>query len=207
MRSVRIALDRVGARDRARACAGPIELNSTASSRILTPTPHCVTPRVVMLARITAPSRAWTPTSLFSRLVSSRCASSSREGAAYTQKRTFTERDVETFASVTGDMNPIHDARANASAWTGGKLREPAVHGMLVASAFGAALARWKPGAVYASQELKFRAPTRVGEEMEIEIALIRQSGTRARYETTARRVKCGTVCVDGVALAILPEE
>ena len=60
---------------------------------------------------------------------------------------------------------------------------------------------------MYASQELKFREPVRVDEELEIELKLVKRSGTRARYETVVRKVKCGTVCVDGHALALLPEE
>jgi len=126
------------------------------------------------------------------------------DDATRVERRVFTRADVEAFASVTGDRNPVHVHGLETGR---SRLGAPVVHGMLVASAFGAALARWKPGAVYASQELKFRAPTLVDEEMEIEVRMVRRSGTRARYETTARKVKCGTVCVDGVALALLPEE
>ena len=43
-------------------------------------------------------------------------------------------------------------------------------------------------------------------EEVEIEIALVKRSGRRVRYETVVRKVACGTVCVDGFALALLPE-
>ena len=75
-----------------------------------------------------------------------------------------------------------------------------------VLGGFGALLARVKPGTVYASQELKFRQPIRVDEEVEIEIALVKRSGRRVRYETVVRKVACGTVCVDGFALALLPE-
>ena len=45
-----------------------------------------------------------------------------------------------------------------------------------------------------------------VDEEVEIEIALVKRSGRRVRYETVVRKVACGTVCVDGFALALLPE-
>lgn len=142
--------------------------------------------------------------SLAMRRARARASSNGASDVARVERRAFTRADVEAFARVTGDENPVHGTGSGGAA---SRLGEPAVHGMLVASAFGALLARWKPGAVYASQELKFRAPTRVDEELEIEVRLVRRSGTRARYETTARKVKCGTVCVDGVALALLPEE
>ena len=115
-----------------------------------------------------------------------------------------TDADCVAFAALTGDANPIHFDEDGAG--DGGRLGGRAVHGMLAASGFGALLARVKPGTVYASQELKFRRPIRVDEEVEIEIALVKRSGRRVRYETVVRKVACGTVCVDGFALALLPE-
>jgi len=122
----------------------------------------------------------------------------------HTARRTFTAADCVAFAALTGDANPIHFESADEDG--GGRLGGRAVHGMLAASGFGALLAKVAPGTVYASQELKFRRPIRVDEEVEIEIALVKRSGTRAKYETVVRRVACGTVCIDGFALALLPE-
>lgn len=119
-------------------------------------------------------------------------------------RRRFTDEDVRAFGAVSGDENPIH--YEDGGDGRGDRLGGRVVHGMLSASVFGALLSRAHPGAVYATQELKFRAPVRVGEEIEAMIRLTRKSGTRARYETVVRRVECGTVCVDGTALALLPE-
>ena len=145
---------------------------------------------------------------------SSRSSSdSSAECERLSLRRRFTDEDVRAFGAVSGDENPIHYATDNDEDddddddddGRGKRLGGRVVHGMLSASVFGALLSRAHPGAVYATQELKFRAPVRVGEEVEAIIMLTRKSGTRARYETVVRRVECGTVCVDGTALALLP--
>ena len=133
-----------------------------------------------------------------------RARSERAERETHSARRRFTDADCVAFAALTGDANPIHFDEDGAG--DGGRLGGRAVHGMLAASGFGALLARVKPGTVYASQELKFRRPIRVDEEVEIEIALVKRSGRRVRYETVVRKVACGTVCVDGFALALLPE-
>ena len=162
---------------------------------------RCVARPTTMRARIVA--RALARSSAARRGMS---ATSSTRADALRERRTFTADDCAAFARLTGDGNPIHFDDGGAGDREN-RLRGRAVHGMLAASAFGALLARARPGTVYASQELKFREPVRVDEEMEIELKLVKRSGTRARYETVVRKVKCGTVCVDGHALALLPEE
>ena len=134
-----------------------------------------------------------------------RARSECAERETHSARRRFTDADCVAFAALTGDANPIHFDE-DPGLEDGGRLGGRAVHGMLAASGFGALLARVKPGTVYASQELKFRQPIRVDEEVEIEIALVKRSGRRVRYETVVRKVACGTVCVDGFALALLPE-
>ena len=154
-----------------------------------------------------------TSTSVWSTYQTRESSSSSGDSLAECERlslrRRFTDEDVRAFGAVSGDENPIHydDEEVDGGGdGRGDRLGGRVVHGMLSASVFGALLSRAHPGAVYATQELKFRAPVRVGEEIEAMIRLTRKSGTRARYETVVRRVECGTVCVDGTALALLPE-
>lgn len=157
-----------------------------------------------------------TSTSVWSSYQTRASSSSSSSGDSLAEcerlslRRRFTDEDVRAFGAVSGDENPIHyDGDGDEDGGgdgRGDRLGGRVVHGMLSASIFGALLSRAHPGAVYATQELKFRAPVRVGEEIEAMIRLTRKSGTRARYETVVRRVECGTVCVDGTALALLPE-
>jgi acyl dehydratase len=80
-------------------------------------------------------------------------------GAEFTVQRRFSADDVAAFVSLTGDANAIHiDAGAAAAAG----LAAPILPGILMASLFPAIIGSAFPGAVYASQTLKFRRPAEV---------------------------------------------
>uniref|UniRef100_A0A0E0DMX6 MaoC-like domain-containing protein n=1 Tax=Oryza meridionalis TaxID=40149 RepID=A0A0E0DMX6_9ORYZ len=124
------------------------------------------------------------------------------------ERRRFTDGEVEAYAAVSGDRNPVHldDAFARQ---VGGFGRGRVVHGMLVASLFPALIAAHFPGAVYARQSLKFAAPVYVGDEV-----LVQVQALHIRASTTKHIVKFGTKCfsdsddllaVDGEAMAVLP--
>jgi 3-hydroxybutyryl-CoA dehydratase len=86
-------------------------------------------------------------------------------GEEATFTRTFTQEDVQNFSKLSGDTNPIHlDENYARQTRFGGRI----VHGMLVASLISSALGTILPGAgcVYASQQLSFRAPARIGERL-----------------------------------------
>jgi 3-hydroxybutyryl-CoA dehydratase len=77
--------------------------------------------------------------------------------------KTITDRDIQAFADVTGDHNPIHLDEEFA-----GKTRfgRRIAHGMLSASLISSVLANKLPGAgsVYLSQTLKFLKPVFPGD-------------------------------------------
>ena len=86
-------------------------------------------------------------------------------GEEATFTRTFTQEDVQTFSKLSGDTNPIHlDENYARQTRFGGRI----IHGMLVASLISSALGTILPGpgCVYASQQLSFRAPARIGERL-----------------------------------------
>jgi 3-hydroxybutyryl-CoA dehydratase len=86
-------------------------------------------------------------------------------GEEATFTRTFTQEDVQNFSKLSGDTNPIHlDENYARQTRFGGRI----VHGMLVASLISSALGTILPGpgCVYASQQLSFRAPARIGERL-----------------------------------------
>uniref|UniRef100_A0A0D3G405 MaoC-like domain-containing protein n=2 Tax=Oryza barthii TaxID=65489 RepID=A0A0D3G405_9ORYZ len=124
------------------------------------------------------------------------------------ERRRFTDGEVEAYAAVSGDRNPVHldDAFARQ---VGGFGRGRVVHGMLVASLFPALIATHFPGAVYARQSLKFAAPVYVGDKVLVQVQALH---IRA---STKHIVKFGTKCftsdsddllaVDGEAMAVLP--
>ena len=72
--------------------------------------------------------------------------------------KTFTEKDVNTFAQISGDHNPIHiDAEYAATT----PFERQIVHGMLTAGMISSVLGMQLPGpgSIYLKQELSFRAP------------------------------------------------
>lgn len=83
------------------------------------------------------------------------------------------------------------------------------VPGLLLASTFPAIIGSTYPGAVYASQTLRFRAPCEVGRDVVAEVSVVRRVGRTARFAT-----RCyawdgqarGPVLVEGEAMAVLPE-
>lgn len=77
--------------------------------------------------------------------------------------RTVTESDVNKFAEITGDYNPIHTDEAWAAA---APQKGRIVHGMLLASFVSAVIAMKLPGAgtVLLGQELRFMLPARIGD-------------------------------------------
>ncbi len=77
--------------------------------------------------------------------------------------RTITEADVNTFAALTGDVNPIHVDKEYASKSRFGRR---VAHGTLTGGLIGAVLANRLPGpgAIYLSQQLEFVAPVFLGD-------------------------------------------
>lgn len=71
------------------------------------------------------------------------------------------------FAEATGDLNPIHFDEVYAQTTPfGGCI----VHGILVAGFISASLTdHYGNGTIYLSQELKFKAPVRVGDVVNIQ--------------------------------------
>lgn len=77
--------------------------------------------------------------------------------------KTVSAVDIEDFARVTGDTNPVHLDEAYASTTRfGGRI----AHGMLGAGLISAVLGTKLPGpgAIYLGQTLRFRAPVRPGD-------------------------------------------
>ena len=70
----------------------------------------------------------------------------------------FEISDLNAFANLTGDHNDIHKLGSRLSPST------PMVHGLLAASLFPAIFSTAFPGAIYRSQDLKFRLPISAGE-------------------------------------------
>ncbi len=86
--------------------------------------------------------------------------------------RVFSQEDVERFAELSGDHNPIHlDNTYAQSSFFQGRI----VHGMLVASLISSILGNTLPGpgSIYLRQELQFTAPVHPGDEVTATVIVI----------------------------------
>lgn len=79
-------------------------------------------------------------------------------GECFGHSFSFTQGDVERFADITGDVNPVHLDAAFAAATP---FRRPILHGFLSGSVFSKVFGTIFPGAgsIYLSQELTFKRP------------------------------------------------
>jgi 3-hydroxybutyryl-CoA dehydratase len=78
---------------------------------------------------------------------------------------TVTAADIESFAHISGDHNPVHIDEAYAATT---RFQQRIAHGALIASYISAALGMKLPGpgCVYVSQTLNFKAPVPIGAEV-----------------------------------------
>jgi 3-hydroxybutyryl-CoA dehydratase len=86
-----------------------------------------------------------------------------REGMTGEFSKTVKETDIQLFADVTGDTNPLHlDAEYAAGSIFGERI----AHGMLAAGMISAVFGRVFPGPgwIYVRQTLGFKAPVRIGD-------------------------------------------
>lgn len=99
--------------------------------------------------------------------------------------KTIEQSDVDAFASVTGDYNPVHVDEEFAKTTRFGKR---IAHGMLTASLISAVLANKLPGegSVYLGQTLQFVAPVFPGDEITARVTVkeVREDKPIVKLET-----------------------
>ena len=83
--------------------------------------------------------------------------------------RVVAEADVQAFAELSGDHNPVHldDAYAVATLMKG-RVVHGALLGGFISAMLGARLPG--PGAIYLSQTLNFKRPVRIGDEVTVRV-------------------------------------
>jgi 3-hydroxybutyryl-CoA dehydratase len=112
--------------------------------------------------------------------------------------------DIEAFAAVSGDYNPVHmdDAYARTTTF-GGRI----AHGMLAAAYISAVLGNQLPGpgAIYLSQSLRFRRPVKIGDPVtaRVTVKALDAAKSHATFETAC--LVGGKTAVDGEALIMVP--
>ena len=114
--------------------------------------------------------------------------------ATYT--RLITNQEVEAFAAISGDHNPLHLDPEYATTTAFG---ECIAHGMLTGALISAAIAMQLPGpgSVYLSQNIQFRAPVFLGDTLTVTLKVTNKHGKRPWVT-----LSCNVENQDGKAVA-----
>ena len=117
--------------------------------------------------------------------------------------KTIEQSDIDAFASVTGDRNPVHVDEEFAKSTRFGKR---IAHGMLTASLISAVLANKLPGegSVYLGQTLQFVAPVFPGDDITARVTVkeIREDKPIVKLETICMNQR-GEIVVRGEATVL----
>ena len=125
-------------------------------------------------------------------------------GQTASYAKTVTEADVVLFAGVSGDTNPVHLNEEFASQTM---FKGRIAHGMLsvgfISTIFGTKLPG--PGCIYITQNLKFKAPVKIGDTVvaRVELTELVPEKKRASFKTTC--TVGSTVVIDGDATVMVP--
>jgi acyl dehydratase len=123
------------------------------------------------------------------------------EGSTFEHTFSFSQEQVQAFAQVTGDTNPVHLDPEYAKQTV---FRRPVMHGMLGAGIFSKVLGTLFPGegSIYLRQELRFLAPMYAGEEYEARLVVLSVDAgrTKAVVQTQIVHLASGKTTTDGQA-------
>ena len=129
-----------------------------------------------------------------------------KEGQSASLTRTVTAADVEAFAMISGDENPVHLDEAFAA---NTRFKRRIAHGMLPVSYISAVLGAHfpGPGTIYLSQNVSFLAPVYLGDTV---TATVTVSKFRAEKGVLTLLTECwnqdGVKVVDGQAVVLVTD-
>jgi len=127
------------------------------------------------------------------------------EGQSAEMSHVVGAADIEAFAAVSGDTNPVHLDEAYAAATPfGGRI----AHGMLSAAYISAVLGTKLPGpgAIYLSQQMRFRRPVRIGDEVTARVTVKALDDKRGHVTLETVCLVGGKAVVDGEAVVMVPK-
>ena len=117
--------------------------------------------------------------------------------------KTVSEADIVLFAGVSGDTNPVHINQQFAEATP---FKGRIAHGILSASFISTVLGTRLPGpgAIYVSQNLRFRAPVKAGDTVVARATVKEIHAERRRVVLTTVCTVGDTVVIEGEAVAMV---
>ncbi len=126
-------------------------------------------------------------------------------GQTASQAHSVSETDLQMFAAVSGDNNPVHLDEEFAAA---SRFKGRIAHGMLTGALISAAIACKMPGpgSVYLSQQLSFMRPVKIGDDLEVQLEVLEKlPKNQVRIRTRVVNQQ-GKAVVDGEALVLAPD-
>ncbi len=125
-------------------------------------------------------------------------------GMTRSLRKVVTDEDIEMFAQVSTDRNPVHmdDDYANDTIFQG-----RIAHGMLTAGLISAVIGEQLPGhgTVYMGQTLKFLAPVRPGDMVHTEVEVVDIEHAKRRVKLDCRCMVDGKNVLVGEAIVLAP--
>ena len=125
-------------------------------------------------------------------------------GMVRTLTKVVTDRDIELFAEVSTDRNPVHlDEDYAQDTIFEGRI----AHGMLTAGLVSAVIGEQLPGhgTVYLGQSLRFLAPVRPGDMVTAEVEVMEIDHARRRVTLDTRCLVDGKKVLAGEAKVLAP--
>ena len=122
-----------------------------------------------------------------------------RVGDGASLQRQVTERDIQLFAAVSGDVNPAHVDALYAKT---SHFHQIIAHGMLGGSLISSVLGTQfpGPGTIYLGQTLKFLKPVHIGDTLTVTVSVI-------SLNTGNRHVRLDTRCINQVGDVVIEGE
>ncbi len=120
--------------------------------------------------------------------------------------KTVTEKEIELFAEVSGDNNPVH---LDAEYAAGTMFKERIAHGMLSAGFISAVIGTRLPGpgAIYMSQQMRFKAPVKIGDVVTARCTITDINEARRRVTLETVCLVDGKAVIEGEALVMVPSK
>ena len=110
-------------------------------------------------------------------------------------EKTFSQKDFDEFARISGDKNPIHvDAEFSAATGFGRNV----AHGLLICTVLRGLFDDLIPKAIQVSQEVKFSAPTFANEVMIFEVKLTEKKLNNVYFDFFVKRAIDKIVTCEG---------
>ena len=145
---------------------------------------------------------------LADRLLTSLTFDELEVGQTASIERELTPMDVNLFAAMSGNIDPLHFSGGAAS-----RFRQPIGHGMWTSSLFSGLLGTRLPGpgTIYLSQNLTFIAPLHVGDRVKATVRITEKTRDDNGHERVTFECSCdnqkGDPVITGTAVVIPPSE